>query len=199
MASEHRDAILTAATDAFARFGFKKTSIDDIARRARIGKGTVYLHFEGKEQLFGAVIRRIWVKALADLEAGVKQARTPPAKVRAFLEGRQRGFMQMAADLRIAPGSLAELMVEAEPHRGEPRAREAALLEEIIKDGNAQGVFAVRSPRLVAAGMTACLHGLDVHLVGAGGGELSTALAELYEVFVRGLLAAPRHTRTSEA
>jgi AcrR family transcriptional regulator len=199
MGSEHRDAILAAATDTFARFGFRKTSIDDIARRARIGKGTVYLHFESKEELFAAVIRRIWMKALADLDAFVKQARTPQAKVRAFLEGRQRFFVEMAKDLRISPEALAEVVVAAEPHRREPRAREAALLEEIIKDGNAQGVFAVRSPRLVAAGITACLHGLDTHLLGPGADELKEALAEVYEVFVRGLLGAPRSTRTSEA
>lgn len=198
MGSEHRDAILTAATDTFARFGFKKTSIDDIARRAGVGKGTVYLHFESKEELFGAAIRRIWTRALADLQAAVKQARTPHAKVRAFLQGRQRFFLEMAISLRISPEALVELIVQAEPHRREPRVREAALLEEIIKDGNAQGAFAVRSPRLVAEGITACLHGLDAHLVGTGAAELKDALAEVYEVFLRGLLAAPRPTRTPE-
>jgi AcrR family transcriptional regulator len=198
MSSEHRDAILASATETFARFGFRKTAIDDIARRAKIGKGTVYLHFDSKEELFAEVIRRLWMKALADVEALVRQARTPQAKVRAFLDGRQHFFVRMAEDLRIAPETLVEVVVEAERHRREPRAREAALLEEIIKDGNAQGVFAVRSPRLVAAGMTACLHGLDTHLIGPGASELKEALATVYDVFVRGLLAAPRPTRTSE-
>jgi AcrR family transcriptional regulator len=198
MGSEHRNAILDAATEIFARFGFKKASIDDIARRAGIGKGTVYLHFESKEELFAAVIRRIGMKAFAALEAAVKNARTPQAKIRAFLDTRNRKFAEMAADLRISTGALLEVLAEAEPHRRETRALEAALLEDIIKDGNAQGVLAVRSPRLVAAGMTACLHGLDQFLVGPDAPELHNQLAEVYDVFVRGLLAAGRHTRTSE-
>ncbi len=198
MGSEHREDILNAATEIFARFGFKKASIDDIARRAGIGKGTVYLHFESKEELFGEVNRRFWMKALVELEAVVKQARTPQAKVRVFLEGRKRFFVQMAEDLRITPELLFELVVQAEPLRSEPRAREAALLQEIIRDGNAQGVFAVRSPRLLAAGIAACLHGLDAHSIGPGAADLRVALTEVDEVFVRGLLAAARHSRTSE-
>lgn len=198
MSSAHRDAILTAATETFARFGFKKTSIDDIARRAGIGKGTVYLHFESKEELFGAIVLRVAVKAIANLEAIVKQARTPHAKVRAFLEARSRLMAQTAAELRVSEESLLELLAQAEAHRREPRAREAAVLEDVIKEGNAKGAFAVRSPRLVAAGISACLEGLDRMLVGPRTLELQEALAEVYDVFIRGLLAPGRQGRTTE-
>lgn len=198
MSSDHRETILTAAIETFARFGFRKASIDDIARRAAIGKGTVYLHFESKEELFGAVVRRIFTRSFADLEAVVKHARTPPAKIRAFVEGRVRQHMKLAADLGISPEFLLELLALAEPHRLELRAREASLLEELIRDGNAQGALAVRSPRLVAAAATACLHGLDGFLVGPGSFELHRALVEIHDVFVRGLLAPARQPRTSE-
>jgi hypothetical protein len=129
------------------------------------------------------------VNASADLEAIVKQARTPQSKVRAFLDGRNRYYVQLAADLRISQESFFELLAQAEPLRRWPQALEAAPLEELIKDGNAQGVFAVRSPGLVAAGVTACLHGADGYLLGPGAPELQEALVEVYEVFVRGLLA----------
>ena len=198
MSADVRETLLSAATETFARFGYKKTSIDDIARRAGIGKGTVYLHFESKEELFAAVVRRLWTNALAEIEAAVNQARTPQKKVRAFLEGRQRQHLHLATTLHISPEALLELLVAAEPHRREARAREAALLEEIIRDGNAQGVFAVRSPRLVASGAIACMHGVDAHLVGSEAVEMLAQLAELDEVFVRGLLAAARLTRATE-
>jgi AcrR family transcriptional regulator len=190
MSVGHRDAILAAATETFARFGFRKTSIDDIARRAGIAKGTVYVHFESKDELFGAVIRRIGVKATADLEASMKQARTPQAKVLAFLEGRNRQHAQLAADMRISQESLIELLAHAEPHIRQHVTREAAPLEDVLREGNAHGVFAVRSPGLVAAGMSACIQGAEAHLVGAAALELQGALAEVYDVFVRGLLAS---------
>lgn len=198
MSSDVRVTLLSAATETFARFGYKKTSIDDIARRAGIGKGTVYLHFESKEELFGAVVRRLWTNAFAEVQAAVNQARTPQKKVQAFLEGRQRQHLNLATTVHISPEAVLELLAAAEPHRRDARAREAALLEEILRDGNAQGVFAVRSPRLVAAAAIACLHGVDPFLVGSDAVELRAQLAELDEVFVRGLLAAARLTRPSE-
>lgn len=53
-----RDRVLGAASDLFARWGFDKTSMDDIAQGAGISKGAVYLEFAGKEELFRAVMYR---------------------------------------------------------------------------------------------------------------------------------------------
>jgi AcrR family transcriptional regulator len=53
-----RECILIEAARAFARFGFKKASIDEIARGAGVAKGTVYLAAESKEELFYQVLYR---------------------------------------------------------------------------------------------------------------------------------------------
>lgn len=51
-------AILDAAQQLFAAFGFRRTSMDDIARAAGVAKGTLYLYFDGKEAVFRAVHAR---------------------------------------------------------------------------------------------------------------------------------------------
>lgn len=56
-AEQTRRAILDAATEAFVELGFERTSIDEIARRARVTKGAVYHHFESKSHLFLEVLR----------------------------------------------------------------------------------------------------------------------------------------------
>ena len=58
MDAAKKDCILLQAARAFSRFGFKKASIDDIARDAGVGKGTVYLAAESKEDLFYQVLHR---------------------------------------------------------------------------------------------------------------------------------------------
>src|SRR5215203_7049207 len=55
--AERRDAILAAALDEFAARGFAATRLDDVARRAGVAKGTIYLHFADKETLFQELIR----------------------------------------------------------------------------------------------------------------------------------------------
>ncbi|HMV66741.1 MAG TPA: TetR/AcrR family transcriptional regulator [Myxococcota bacterium] len=67
---DKQERILAAAAERFARFGFKKTSIDEIARDAGVGKGTVYLVAESKEDLFFQVVHRelrAWVAEGATL------------------------------------------------------------------------------------------------------------------------------------
>ncbi len=54
-----RDSILDAAETLLGRYGYRKTTMDDIAREARIGKGTTYLHFRSKEEVFLTTIDRI--------------------------------------------------------------------------------------------------------------------------------------------
>lgn len=54
---ERRDAILTAALDEFSARGFAAARLDDVAKRAQVAKGTIYLHFADKETLFQELIR----------------------------------------------------------------------------------------------------------------------------------------------
>ena len=53
-----KECILVEAAKAFARFGFRKASIDEIAKEAGVGKGTVYLAAESKEDLYYQVLHR---------------------------------------------------------------------------------------------------------------------------------------------
>src|SRR5437773_350021 len=62
------EAILVEAARAFARYGFKKTSVDEVARAAGVAKGTVYLGCSSKRDLFyQAILRdlRLWNAELA--------------------------------------------------------------------------------------------------------------------------------------
>lgn len=59
--------ILDAALQLLQRWGYKKTTLDDIARQAGISKGTVYLHWKTREALFDALLLREWLSSIVDL------------------------------------------------------------------------------------------------------------------------------------
>ena len=61
--------IAAAALEVFAERGFAAARLDDVAARAGVSKGTLYLYFPGKEELFKAVVRETLVPHLARLEA----------------------------------------------------------------------------------------------------------------------------------
>jgi len=67
-----RDAILAAALEEFSARGFAAARLEDVAQRAGVGKGTIYLHFRDKEALFQELVTSMLGPFVANLEA------TPP-------------------------------------------------------------------------------------------------------------------------
>src|SRR5215471_16433596 len=65
---ERADRILDAAAELIVRWGYKKTTIDDIARQAGVAKGTIYLHWKTREDLFMALLTREDLKLVEDIK-----------------------------------------------------------------------------------------------------------------------------------
>jgi AcrR family transcriptional regulator len=96
--AERRAAIVEAAFDEFVARGFTATRIDDIARRAGVAKGTIYLHFKDKESMFEELVRTAIVPLVERLAA-------PPAPggtVRDAVERLADTFIREVASTRRA-------------------------------------------------------------------------------------------------
>src|SRR5258707_8217749 len=64
-----RDAILAAALEEFSARGFAAARLEDVAQRAGVGKGTIYLHFQDKQALFQELVTTMLVPFIANIEA----------------------------------------------------------------------------------------------------------------------------------
>jgi AcrR family transcriptional regulator len=67
--AERREAILAAALEEFSASGFAAARLDDVARRAGVAKGTIYLYFRDKESLFQELVRAMLVPVVGTIEA----------------------------------------------------------------------------------------------------------------------------------
>jgi AcrR family transcriptional regulator len=67
------DRIMDAASELLLKWGYKRVTIDDVAARAGIGKGTVYLHWKTREELFYSVIMREQASATDEIIAAAKK------------------------------------------------------------------------------------------------------------------------------
>lgn len=97
-AAERRAAILNAALDEFSARGFAAARLEDVAKRAGVAKGTIYLHFADKEALFQELIRSVLVPVMNRLNV------EPPPEVptRALLELFATTFLREVATTRRA-------------------------------------------------------------------------------------------------
>ncbi|MGJ4908069.1 TetR/AcrR family transcriptional regulator [Bradyrhizobium sp. HKCCYLS2033] len=107
--AERRAAIVQAAMDEFIARGFAATRLDDVAKRAGVAKGTIYLHFKDKESMFEELIRTAIVPFVGRLAA------PPPAggSVRDMVEALARMFLQEIAGTRRA--DLVRLIIAEGP------------------------------------------------------------------------------------
>ena len=79
---ETRRAILEAARKRFLHYSYKKTTIDDIAQDAKVGKGTVYLYFDSKEDILITIAQSVKRNVTEQMQAISASLATPEEKIR---------------------------------------------------------------------------------------------------------------------
>ena len=77
--------LLAAALEQFVSRGYAGTKLDDVAARAGVSKGTLYLYFQNKEELFKAVVRESIVRNIADAAESVRTFDGPTAELLATI------------------------------------------------------------------------------------------------------------------
>ena len=76
-----RDELMDAAAEVFGEVGYAQAKLEDVAKRAGVSKGTVYLYFDSKEALFRAMVRQKVADHLAFAEATVAASTKPPREL----------------------------------------------------------------------------------------------------------------------
>src|SRR5439155_7362227 len=104
--SARPEEILTAALEVFADRGFAATKLEDVARRAGVTKGTIYLYFDSKEALFKALIRETIVPVIAQGEA---LARTFVGSARDLFERLVREYWRLVGETSLV--NIPKLMM----------------------------------------------------------------------------------------
>ncbi|MEA2862054.1 MAG: hypothetical protein QOC84_10 [Bradyrhizobium sp.] len=156
-AAERRQAIIEAAMDEFIARGFAATRLDDVAKRAGVAKGTIYLHFSDKEALFQELIRT----ALGPLISRLAAPPPPGGSIRAALEAFAQTFAQEVVATRR--GDIVRLIVAegarfpaiADFYYREVVSRGMAGMRTLIELGIARGEIQqqglTRFPQIVVA------------------------------------------------
>jgi len=108
-AAERRQAIIDAAMEEFISRGFAATRLDDIAKRAGVAKGTIYLHFKDKESMFEELIRTAIVPLVGRIQG------PPPTggTVRDLIEAFALNFIHEVVTTRR--GDIVRLIVAEGP------------------------------------------------------------------------------------
>lgn len=144
MADPRRAEILEAATAVFLRYGFKKTSMDEVARAAGMSRPGLYLHFPGKLELFTATVDHL-------IEGMLAKAQVPLNDASLSLEDRLlaafvafHGSAIGAGHFASHQGELMEAAMSLQPNPVEAsEARFRALLVDAIAHSACEDVTTI--------------------------------------------------------
>lgn len=185
-----RENIVNVATQVFSRYGFKKTSMDDIARALRMGKSSIYYYFKGKEEIFQAVVDReadmLRVKVKEILESSIDATE----KLRKYVKLRMDLVKQLSNYMEILKNDDLMNLELTERIRKKYDDEEITIIRQILEEGNSKDHFRVKDLNLSALAIVTAMKGLEVPLVAStmGVDSLNIVIDDMLDILFYGIV-----------
>ncbi len=162
---EVRAHIVGIARRIFTRYGFRKTTMEEIASASQMGKSSIYYYFKSKEQIFRAVVEFEATMLKEQLSRIISKNNSPPERLKAYMLFRLhhvRTLENFYAALNEETLSYMGFILEI---RRNFEAEEQELVSKILEDGMEQGVFQLSSSKIGAIAISTMMKGLELPLL----------------------------------
>jgi AcrR family transcriptional regulator len=161
---EFRKKVVISAGRIFSHYGFKKTTMDEIAKALKMGKSSVYYYFESKEEIFEAVVLYEANILRNELTTAIKSVESPIEKMKNYVFVRMRSFEKLANYYNAIFDKNLDHFDFIEQIREKYDREELAILRLILYHGVRQRVFHVANTEYTAMAIQTTLKGLEVPL-----------------------------------
>jgi len=189
MKQEKVESILNTAGKMFARYGLRKTSIEEMARVARVAKATIYSYFGNKDQVYLEVLSQEKNEIVAKESSWVDQEALPTDKLVTFVKAKFKYMRQAKNILNLDREGIENLSPGAESIRNKLFECEVDIIHSILKDGVEKGVFHINDFLLTARAIAHALRGFELNwLVQESEEKVGHYLEELISILFHGLM-----------
>jgi AcrR family transcriptional regulator len=161
---EFRKRVVVTAGQIFSRYGFRKTTMDEIAKALKMGKSSIYYYFESKEDIFEAVLLNEANILRNDLTTAIKSVDSPIDKMRNYVFVRMKSFEKLSNYYNAIFDKDMDHFNFIETVREKYDREELAILRLIVYHGAKMKVFNVVNSEYTAMVIQTTLKGLEVPL-----------------------------------
>ena len=161
MSEKIKHSIIKVARDTFARYGFRKTTMDEIAAGARKGKSSLYYYFKSKEEVFQAVVEQEASFLFSKIEKAVSEQTGAREKLKAYVIFRMEGFRDFVNYNDALKNDFLSKIDFIEKIRESHDKKEQASIAGILEEGIKDGVFRELNIDLTARTVVIALRGLE--------------------------------------
>ena len=193
MKQEKLDSILDTAKKMFARYGPRKTSVDEIARMARVAKATIYNYFGSKDRVYLEVLHRETDEIVKKISSSVAQQVSPADKLVAFARAKFRYMRQAINILNLDREGIEKHLPGTEGIRDELFEREVSIIRSVLQEGVEKGTFQLNDVLFGARSIAHALRGFELNwLVKESEERIEHYLDELMGILFHGLMSEKR-------
>jgi AcrR family transcriptional regulator len=161
---EARTKIIEIARSIFTHFGFKKTTMEEIAQASRKGKSSIYYYFSSKEEIFKAVVENEAEELKAELYKKIAETEDPIERLKVYITVRMRKLNKLTNFYAALKSDYLSHLEFIEEIRKSYDQDEVRVVSGIIQEGIEKGLFSVDDPNLSAIAIVTAMKGLEVPL-----------------------------------
>ncbi|NLV18581.1 MAG: TetR/AcrR family transcriptional regulator [Bacteroidetes bacterium] len=161
---EFRKKIIITSGHIFSRYGYKKTTMDEISRALKMGKSSIYYYFRSKEEIFEAVVLHEANILRHELTTAIKSVESPVEKMKNYVFVRMKAFEKLSNYYNAIFDKNLDHFEFIESIRSRYDREELAILRLILYDGARKKVFSVANSEYTALAVQTALKGLEVPL-----------------------------------
>ncbi len=188
--SDMRDSIVGIASEIFARFGFKKTTVDDIAQALRKGKSSIYYYFNSKEDIFQAVVDSEADALREKINAILAKPISAMEKLRQYVKTRMQAVQVMVNYYALINEKDVYNLKLAEKLRSKYDTEEVEIIKRILNEGASAGAFKIKDLELSAIAVITAMKGLEMPLLinSPKADDLESVLDDLLDILFYGIV-----------
>ncbi|MCK5775687.1 MAG: TetR/AcrR family transcriptional regulator, partial [Bacteroidales bacterium] len=148
--SKVRERIIDAARTVFAKYGYKKTTMDDIALSAQKGKSSIYYYFKSKEEIFEAVVETESRLLFDDIIKKVNLPISAKEKFRIYVFTRLNKIRELSNFYDVLENNFISPMEFIEKLQTKYYKREIKILQDILQEGVKNKEFNMQDTEIAA-------------------------------------------------
>ena len=159
-----RKEIILSAGSVFSKFGYKKTTLEDIARNFGMGKSSLYYYFASKQEIFEAVVIYEAEQLKTELKESMTHSANPSKKLKLYIQTRMKTLRKLSNYYNVIFSEDLGHFDFIERIREKYDHEEVQTLKWILEEGVKQDVFAVENTELAATAICTAMKGLEIPL-----------------------------------
>jgi len=192
MNQDKREKIIEISRKIFSHFGVKKSTMDEIANKIRMGKSTLYHYFKSKEEIFLEVVKKEAHTLKSKINQVLKEAKTPQDKFRAYSKARIQYLREMRNYYATLTDDYMDIYNFSKEVREDFANFELNTIIGIFQEGIQKGVFDIKNPRITAKMVIIAFKGFEYLMVTKDEApEVENELDHLIDIFFKGIEKKP--------